>query len=135
MLFCLDVGNSQTYGGVYEGNELQFTFRRTSSAGASSDESGIFFRTVLRENGVDPAAVKRVAICSVVPEAVHSLRNCFWKYFQVEPFLLREGFIQRTPRGRMITAKAMAHLGISQKQNPKPPRSGSESADQRELFD
>ena len=54
---------------------------------------------------------------------------------EVEPFLLREGFIQRTPRGRMITAKAMAHLGISQKQNPKHPRSGSENPDQRELFD
>lgn len=91
MLFCLDVGNSQTFGGVYDGEQLLFTFRRTSNARASSDESGIFFRTVLRENDVDPAAVKRVAICSVVPDAVHSLRNCFLKYFGVEPFLLRPG--------------------------------------------
>ena len=91
MLFCLDVGNSQTFGGVYDGEQLLFTFRRTSNARASSDESGIFFRTVLRENDVDPAAVNRVAICSVVPDAVHSLRNCFLKYFRVEPFLLRPG--------------------------------------------
>jgi Holliday junction DNA helicase RuvB len=32
---------------------------------------------------------------------------------EVEPFLLRLGFIQRTPRGRVITAAAMAHLGMS----------------------
>lgn len=29
----------------------------------------------------------------------------------VEPFLLQQGFIQRTPRGRMLTALAFAHLG------------------------
>lgn len=91
MLFCLDVGNSQIFGGVYDGAELRFTFRRTSTARASSDEFGLFFRTVLRENGVDPATVDGVAICSVVPDVVHSLRNCFLKYFRREPFLLQPG--------------------------------------------
>ncbi len=28
-----------------------------------------------------------------------------------EPYLLQIGFLQRTPRGRMVTEKAMAHLG------------------------
>lgn len=32
-----------------------------------------------------------------------------------EPFLIQEGFMQRTPRGREVTAKAYAHLG---KKNP-----------------
>jgi len=30
-------------------------------------------------------------ICSVVPDAVHSLRNCFRKYFRFEAFLLQPG--------------------------------------------
>jgi len=29
-----------------------------------------------------------------------------------EPYLLQNGFIQRTPRGRVITEKAYIHLGI-----------------------
>jgi Holliday junction DNA helicase RuvB len=29
----------------------------------------------------------------------------------VEPFLVRQGFIQRTPRGRVATAAAYTHLG------------------------
>jgi Holliday junction DNA helicase RuvB len=33
----------------------------------------------------------------------------------IEPYLLQQGFIQRTPRGRCLTAKAFAHLGIKQK--------------------
>jgi Holliday junction DNA helicase RuvB len=31
---------------------------------------------------------------------------------EVEPFLLRCGFIQRTPRGRMVTAQALRHLDM-----------------------
>jgi Holliday junction DNA helicase RuvB len=31
----------------------------------------------------------------------------------VEPFLLQMGFLQRTPRGRMVTIKAYQHLGYS----------------------
>lgn len=31
-----------------------------------------------------------------------------------EPFLIQEGFLQRTPRGREVTAKAYEHLGKSQ---------------------
>jgi Holliday junction DNA helicase RuvB len=32
---------------------------------------------------------------------------------EVEPFLLRIGFVLRTPRGRMITDAALSHLGLS----------------------
>ncbi|MGD1888348.1 MAG: Holliday junction DNA helicase RuvB C-terminal domain-containing protein, partial [Cohaesibacteraceae bacterium] len=31
----------------------------------------------------------------------------------VEPFLLQQGFIQRTPRGRLMTPAAFNHLGIA----------------------
>ena len=31
----------------------------------------------------------------------------------IEPFLLQEGFIARTPRGRMATDAAYAHLGFT----------------------
>ena len=88
---CLDVGNTQILGGVFDGDDLKVTFRRTSNVRASSDEFGIFFRAVLRENSVDPEKIERAAICSVVPDAVHSLRNCFRKYFRLEPFLLQPG--------------------------------------------
>ncbi len=31
----------------------------------------------------------------------------------VEPFLMQQGFVQRTPRGRMLTGAAFAHLGLT----------------------
>ncbi len=91
MLLTLDVGNSQIFCGVHDGEELKATFRRTSSIRASSDEFGTFFRSTLRENGVDPTEIRMAGICSVAPDAVHSLQNCFRKYFGLEPFLLQPG--------------------------------------------
>ena len=35
----------------------------------------------------------------------------------IEPYLLQQGFLQRTPRGRMITEKAWNHLGMKQIKN------------------
>ena len=37
---------------------------------------------------------------------------------EVEPFLLRLGLIQRTPRGRVITSAGLTHLGIDPPENP-----------------
>jgi type III pantothenate kinase len=91
MLLCIDVGNTQILGGVYQGEDLKATFRRTSGIRASSDELGTFFRAVLHENGVDSEEIEMAGICSVVPDVVHSLRNCFRKYFRFEPFLLQPG--------------------------------------------
>lgn len=91
MLLTVDVGNSQIFCGVYDGEELKTTFRRTSSVRASSDEFGTFFRATLRENGIDSRDISAAGICSVVPDAVRSLKNCFRKYFGFEPFLLQPG--------------------------------------------
>ena len=91
MILCLDIGNSQIYGGVFDGNKVQTQFRRTSQAKASSDEFGIFFRVVLRENNVDPDQIDAIAICCVVPDLLYSLRACCQKYFNIDPLILRPG--------------------------------------------
>jgi holliday junction DNA helicase RuvB len=31
----------------------------------------------------------------------------------IEPYLIQQGFIQRTPRGRTVTARGYEHLGIT----------------------
>ncbi len=44
----------------------------------------------------------------------------------IEPFLIQRGFIQRTPRGRMLTSHAFKHLGLAEPQR---------DASQMPLFD
>ncbi|MES2697930.1 MAG: type III pantothenate kinase [Verrucomicrobiota bacterium] len=90
MLLCLDIGNSQLHGGVFDGG-LRLQFRKTTHPLGSSDEFGVFFTAVLRENGIDPQAIKRAAICSVVPTALYPIRSACLKYFKTEPFVLQAG--------------------------------------------
>lgn len=91
MILALDVGNSQVYGGVYDNGKMKLSFRRNSKQGSSSDEVGIFLRSALRENNIDPALIKQIAFCSVVPDVVYSLRGACTKYFNINPFVLQAG--------------------------------------------
>jgi len=38
----------------------------------------------------------------------------------IEPFLIQEGYLQRTPRGRLATPRAFSHLGVENTVNDKP---------------
>lgn len=91
MILALDVGNSQIFGGVFDKDEIKLKFRKTSKSGFSSDESGVFLRSVLKENNLDPSEIHQISICSVVPDVVHSLKNACKKYFNINPFLLEPG--------------------------------------------
>lgn len=95
MILCLDVGNTTIHAGVYSSVEPVpkpvTQFRRTSEFRASSDEIGLFMRSALRENGVPPESIQAIALCSVVPDAVYSIRGACQKYFNQQPFILQAG--------------------------------------------
>ncbi len=91
MILTIDVGNSQIYGGVFDGEKLILQFRKTRGHGHSSDEFGLFLREVLRENGIDHKQISRISMCSVVPDVVYSLNSACMKYFRIRPFILQAG--------------------------------------------
>ena len=91
MILTLDVGNNQIFGGVFDNHQLVVRFRKTTGLALSSDEFGVFLRSVLRENDEDPSRVDQIALCSVVPDVIYSLRSCCRKYFGLDPFVLQAG--------------------------------------------
>jgi type III pantothenate kinase len=91
MLLCLDIGNTQIHGGVFDGDALRCQFRKSTQPLGSTDELGIFLVSVLRENRVDPGSIARIALCSVVPAALHPVRGACRQYFNHEPFVLQAG--------------------------------------------
>lgn len=91
MILALDIGNTQIYGGLMEGEQIRLNFRTTSQGTITSDELGLFLRGILRENDIDRSLVKHIALCSVVPGLVHTVRACCLKYFGVEPLVLQPG--------------------------------------------
>lgn len=120
MLLCLDIGNTTIHGGVFKGDELILHFRKTSEVKNSSDEIGIFLRSVLRENDIEPKNIASIALCSVVPSLLHAIRNASYKFFSLKPFILQAGvktglkIKYRNPlevgADRIATAIAATHL-------------------------
>lgn len=90
MILCLDVGNSQVFAGVFDGDVLKLSFRCATQHAISSDQLGVFLKSVLRENQITQP-ITRISICSVVPAVDYSLRAACIKYFRLEPFILQAG--------------------------------------------
>ncbi|HXU99012.1 MAG TPA: Holliday junction branch migration DNA helicase RuvB, partial [Caulobacteraceae bacterium] len=64
-----------------------------------------YLKALIDNYGGGPAGVETLAYA--LAEARDSVEDV------VEPFLLQQGFIQRTPRGRLACAKAWLHLGLT----------------------
>ena len=92
MNLCIDVGNSQLHGGVYDENgELVMQIRKESSLRVSSDEMGLFLVSALREKGVDPKAIDRIGVSCVVPDEVYTIRIACRDYFDTDVLFLEAG--------------------------------------------
>nr|WP_218188280.1 type III pantothenate kinase [Desulfosarcina cetonica] len=91
MILCLNIGNTNMTGGVFDGPELRLDFRRAAHPRISGDEFGLFLRGVLKSNAIDPQAIRHIAVCSVLPEATYSLNTACRKYFAITPFVIRAG--------------------------------------------
>ncbi len=68
------------------------------------------YLTVIAEHyGGGPVGVETVAAALSEPrDALEEI---------IEPFLIQQGFLQRTPRGRMLTVHAFRHLGLAAPQS------------------
>lgn len=91
MLLCLDVGNSAIFAGVFEQDQLIATFRYNTGVATSSDQLGVFLRSVLKDKNINPNAIEAVALCSVVPHLDYTIQSACYKYFNQKPFLLQPG--------------------------------------------
>lgn len=88
MMLCLDVGNSNICGGIFDRNKLLLQFRYATQHSNTSDQIGVFLKSVLHENNIDSQNITHIGICSVVPAIDYSIRAACKKYFTVEPFFL-----------------------------------------------
>ncbi len=91
MLLGVDVGNTNITFGVFDGEEIEATFRMTTKLLRTSDEYGICIRDLLKHNGIDYEKIQDVIVASVVPNVMHSLLSSFIKYFGIQPVVVETG--------------------------------------------
>jgi type III pantothenate kinase len=91
VLLVIEVGNTNTKIGVYEGARLLASWRLTSRREQTADEYGLFIETLLRTRGLTPATITGVAISNVVPPVQQPLEWMCEKYFGRTPFTVEPG--------------------------------------------
>ncbi len=92
MLLVIEVGNTNTSVGVYDGPRLLVSWRLTSRREQTSDEYGVFIQTLLRHPRHRDAATSRgVAISNVVPPVQRTLEWMCEAYFGITPFTVQPG--------------------------------------------
>lgn len=91
MTLTIDIGNTTTNCGLFDGEKIVLQVRLTTNRNASSDEIGIFLRSSLRENGFDWKNVEKIGICSVVPSVNYSWSSACSKYLGHDPLFIQAG--------------------------------------------
>lgn len=86
MLLVIDVGNTNITLGIFKKENLIANFRITTRIARTSDEYGIIIHDLLKSKGMDLSQVEAVAIASVVPGIMHSLKSAIIKYLNITPF-------------------------------------------------
>ena len=91
MLLVVDVGNTNITLGVFDGEELNGTFRMTTKLPRTSDEYGIELRQLIECQGLKSTDITDIIVASVVPDVMHSLGSAMIKYFGIKPMVVSAG--------------------------------------------
>jgi len=91
MLLVIEVGNTNTGVGVYDGRRLLVSWRLTSRREQTADEYGVFIQTLLATRGIEAQQITGVAISNVVPTVQQTLEWMAEAYFGMHPFTVQPG--------------------------------------------
>lgn len=91
MLLCLDVGNTHILGGVFDKDELVARFRYATHMIGTSDQFGIFLRSILATHDIKVEQISSTAVSSVVPGCDYTLKHTIKRYLKCPYFFLQAG--------------------------------------------
>jgi type III pantothenate kinase len=91
MLFAIDVGNTNTVLGVYDGTILKAHWRIETTSRRTSDEYGILVMQLFAYSKIDASKVKAVIVSSVVPPLQFATEKMSERYFHVKPIFVGPG--------------------------------------------
>jgi type III pantothenate kinase len=91
VLLAIDVGNTHTVLGVFEGAELRAQWRLSTRREQTADEYGILVRSLFSGSSLDAQKVEAVALASVVPPLTPIVVDLARRYVGREPLVIGPG--------------------------------------------
>ncbi|MBN2575174.1 MAG: type III pantothenate kinase, partial [Deltaproteobacteria bacterium] len=91
MLLVVDIGNTHTAFGLFEGERLRFDWRMETRSERTADEHAAALRGLFDLEGLDLRQIDAAVVCSVVPPATASMERLFVRYFKLAPLVVGPG--------------------------------------------
>ena len=91
MLLVIDVGNTNTVLGLYDGEELVHDWRIRTVIDHTVDEYGMLILNLYKNSRISSKAIKDIIIYCVVPPMLNILEPLCQKYFGIEPLIVGPG--------------------------------------------
>jgi type III pantothenate kinase len=91
MLLAIDVGNTDTVLGLFDGDVLVEHWRIATEARRTADEIAVVLHGLLAQHpGPAGAVVDGIALCSTVPTVLHEMRDMCKRYYRAVPAVIVE---------------------------------------------
>ena len=90
MLLVIDIGNTNTSFGVFEGETLKAHWRLTTERSRTGDEWGVLARNLFALGNLDFKTIDGIAIASVVPPLNFTVKRMAEIYFELTPLFIDE---------------------------------------------
>lgn len=120
MLLAIDIGNTDTTLGVFDGEKLRATWHMATEVHRMPDEYAAILLNLLRYQDLAVTDIKEVALCSVVPPLVTTFEELSQRYFGTSPLVIGAGvktgvrILMDNPRevgaDRIVNAAAAHHI-------------------------
>lgn len=91
MLLAVDVGNTETALGVFDGPVLAHTWRLSTQPERSADELALLLAGLLEHRGLSLEKLTGLCVASVVPDVTHQLREMSVRSLDFEPLIVGPG--------------------------------------------
>jgi len=91
MLLTIDIGNTNVTIGVFEKDKLRYTWRMATVVNKMPDEYAIFLLNAFNNQGLKPADITGLAMCSTVPPLVIIFTEMLQRYFHAKPLVVGPG--------------------------------------------
>src|SRR3954469_15598616 len=91
MLLAIDVGNTNSVLGVFDGSRLVDHWRLQTVNARTADEYGVLTRQLFALSKIDAAQIDAVAVSSVVPPVQFALSGMARRWFKCDPLFVGPG--------------------------------------------
>jgi type III pantothenate kinase len=106
MLLAIDIGNTNTVLGVFDGEDVVEHWRLATDPVRTADELAVVLQGLLRQSALlKNPDIDGIALCSTVPSVLHEMRAMFRRYYGDVPALIVEPGVRTGVSVRMDNPK------------------------------